>query len=261
MLRELRLAARYDYVDAAAELGINSRTIKRWEDGVNIPSRSSIKNLGAFYGATAAQVETMCSLARDAKEPGLIEKFKGGAPPEFRTFAEHEATAVSIFTYEAEYIPGLAQTPEYLREIHAAHLDILVPNPQAIQALRQTRQQRVFSRRQLPDIKMVIGLAAMYYLDALPADVKDGQISRLRELDDKPRISIKVITGPHTAMASSFTIMNPARDAYGAGQFAYIESQDMGRYVEDSDSLSLYNKIFRSVFDRAVPLEEHLHGR
>lgn len=261
MLRELRLAARYDYSDAAAELGINSKTIKRWEDGVNIPSRSSIKNLGAFYGATSKQIEAMCALAREAKEPGLVEKFKGGAPPEFRTFAEHEASAVSIFTYQPEYIPGLAQTPEYLREIHTAQLDILAPNRQAAQDLRRTRHQRTLSGHRLPEIKMVIGIAAMFYLDTLPADVKDGQIARLRELNAKPSIDIRVITTLHSAMSGSFNIMTPAKDAHGASRFAYLESQDMGRYVEDGDTLSVYDQIFRSVYDRAIPLEEYLHGR
>lgn len=261
MLRELRLAARYDYSDAAAELGINSRTIKRWEDGVNIPSRSSIKNLGAFYGATSSQIEAMCSLAREAKEPGLVEKFKSGAPPEFRTFAEHEASATSILTYEPELIPGLAQSTDYLREIHKAYLDFLIPNPRAIHAFRQNRQQRVFSRRDLPEIKMVVGIAAMIFLDALPASVKSAQVDRLLELNAKSTVDIKVVTLPHTAMGGGFTIMTPVKDGHGASRFAYLESQDAGRYVEDSDTLSLYEKIFRSVYDRATPLEEYLHGR
>lgn len=261
MLRELRLAARCDYSDAAAELGVNAKTIKRWEEGNNIPSRSSIKNLGEFYGATPAQIETMCSLAREAKEPGLVEKFKGGAPPEFRTFAEHEASAISILTYEPEYIPGLAQTTEYLNEIHKAQLDMLTPNPQAVQGLRQTRQLRTMSRHRMPEIKLVIGIAAMMYLDTLPAEVKDGQITRLRELNTKPSIDIRVVTVPHSAMSGGFTIMTQAKDTHGASRFAYLESQDVGRYVEDDDTLSVYDQIFRSVFDRAVPLEEFLHGR
>lgn len=261
MLRELRQAARYDYADAAAELGVNTRTIKRWEDGTNIPSRSSIKFLGTFYGATHAQVEALCSLARDAKQTGLVEKFKGGAPPEFRTFAEHEASAISILMYEPELIPGLAQTTDYLREIHETYLDFLIPNPRAIHAFRQNRQKRVFSRRHLPEIKMVIGIAAMLYLDALPDDVKSGQVQRLRELNAESSIDIKVVTLPHTAMGGGFTIMTPAKDGHGASRFAYLESQDAGRYVEDSDTLSLYAKIFRSVYGRAIPLEEYLHGR
>lgn len=261
MLRELRLAARYDYSDAAAELGVNAKTIKRWEEGANIPSRSSIKVLGEFYGASPAQIEMMCSLARDAKRSGLVEKFKGGAPPEFQSFAEHEASAISILTYQPEFIPGLAQTPDYLREIHKRYLDFLIPNPRAIHAFRQNRQRRVFSRRHLPEIKMVIGVAAMIYLDALPTTVRNGQIDRLLELSAKPTIDIKVVTVPHTAMGGGFTIMTPDENSLGASAFAYLESQDAGRYVEDRDTLSVYDKIFSSVFNLAVLLEEYLDGR
>lgn len=261
MLRELRLAARRDFSDAAAELGVNSKTIKRWESGVNIPSRSSIKNLGGFYGATAAQIETICSLAREAKEPGLVEKFKGGVSPEFQSFAEHEVSAVSIFAYEPELIPGLAQSTDYLREMQKAYLDFLIPNPRAIQTYRQNRQRRFFSRARLPEVKMVIGIAAMLYLDSFPTVVKSGQIDRLLELDAKPSIDIKVVTMAHAAMSSGFTIITPNKDAQGAIRFIYLESQDAGRYVEDSDMLFVYDQIFRSVFDRAIPLEEYLDGR
>lgn len=259
ILRELREAGGYEFSDAALDLGISERTVQRWENGDNLPSRASIKALGTFYGASAAQIETMCTLARDAKQPGLMEKFKGGAPPEFRPFAEHEASAISILTYEPEYIPGLAQTTEYLQEVHKAQLDILTPNPDVVQALRKNRQQRTLSQRNMPEIKMVIGPGAMFYLDALPANVKDGQIGRLLELNAMPTVSVRIATTLHSAMSGSFTIMTPAKGAHGATRFAYLESQHVGQYVEADDTLSLYDQIFRSVFERAIPVEEYLN--
>lgn len=262
ILRELRESGRYDYADAAAEVGVSERTIQRWENGDNLPNRGSLKLLGEFYGASPAQIQNMCDLARDAKQPGLMEKFKGGAPPEFRPFAEHEASAVQIDTFESDYIPGLAQTMEYLRAAHEAQLAMLTPKPKVVQALRQTRQERALTgRRHPPQIRMVIGVAAMIYLDALPEQVKRGQIDRLLEMNAMPTVDIRVVTTLHSAMSGSFTIMTPAPGAHGASRFAYMEAQDLGRYVEAPDTLSVYDQIFASVFDQAIPIEEYLHAK
>ena len=173
-------------------------------------------------------------------------------------FADFEPTAVEILSYEPEYVPGLLQTPEYLRAVQAAQLPSQAPNPEAVHKLRATRHKSLFTRRTQPSMKFVIGAVAMVYLDDLDEDVRTAQLAHLREMNAQANIEIRVITRMHAAMNGGFTILEPAQGSLGANRFVWVEAQDVCRYVEAGDVVSVYDEIFSSVCDRAKPLEEYL---
>lgn len=261
MITSLREASGMEQVEVADALGVHPDTVKRWESGESGVKKTNAIAIAHLFRVSSAQLSKMTTLADQSKQRGALERHPGGAPSEFRMFADFEPIAEQILTYEPEYIPGLVQTPEYLAAAHEAQLEMLAPNRDAVQALRHHRHEVIFSQKQLPEIRMVIGLAAMAYLMQMPTDVRESQIQHLVDVDARDRVGIRVITVMHSAMSGGFTIIRPDSSVVSANRFVYIEAQDQGRYVETADVVSLHDEIFRSVWDRAQPLKEYLHGR
>lgn len=261
MIASLREAAGKDQAEVAAALRVHQDTVRRWESGQNGVKVPAVIALAHMLGASPAQLSRMTTLADQAKERGAVERYPGGASPEFRMFADFEPVAQQIWSYEPEYLPGLVQTPEYLHAIHEAQLPSFTPNRDAVQGLRRSRHATMFGRKEMPELRFLIGAGAMVYLDALPSDVRDPQVEHLHHVDSMPTVDVRVITRMHSAMSGGFTLLTPADGAYSANRFAYLESQDVCRYIESPDVVSLYDEIFRSVWDRATPLKEYVNGR
>jgi transcriptional regulator with XRE-family HTH domain len=259
MLIELRTAAGLDHAAVAEDMDVHPDTVRRWETGQHSLRRPMLRDLARIYNATSVQLARMTTLAEQGKQRGAVERYPGGASPEFRMFADFESTAVEILSYEPEYVPGLLQVPDYLRAVHAAQLPGQAPNPEAIHKLRASRHRSMFSRKSMPSMRFVIGVAAMIYLRNLPHDVREAQFSQLISTADLPNVEVRIVTTMHSAMNGGFTILEPAQGAMGANRFVYIEAQDVCRYVEAKDVVSLYDEIFRSVWDRAVSLKEYLN--
>jgi transcriptional regulator with XRE-family HTH domain len=261
MLVSLREAAGLDRAEVAIEMDVHPDTVRRWETGEHGMKKPVVRDIARLYNATSSQTIRMTTLAEQSKQRGAVERYPGGASPEFRMFADFEPTATQILSYEPEYVPGLLQTPEYLKAIHQAQLSDQTPKPEAVHQLRTSRHETMFSRDNLPELRFVIGVAAMIYLDALPHEVRTEQLAHLRKLGALASVEIRVITVMHPGMNGGFTIMTPADGMLSANRFAYIEAQDICRYVETAETVSIYDQIFRSVWDRAIPLEEYINGR
>ena len=150
---------------------------------------------------------------------------------------EAEQDASRIWVLELEYIPGLLQTPEYLRAVQDAQPTLPPDHAEAVCLLRTRRQELLFGRSRPPRMVFLIGRSSLDYLNGLP-EVRGGQLSRLRQIADLPGVEIRVIVGLHAAMAGSFNVLTP-----GTGpSFAYVDSIDGCRYIEDGAVVSLYER-------------------
>lgn len=257
MLEQARLAAGMQPGAVAAACGINPTTLRRWERGQSGPKPSDVKALAELYGLPQEEIAHWDRLARKAKERGLFEDAK--VPTQLKVLVASESSASAIQAIELEYIPGLLQTPEYHQAIQEVELPIDPDTATRMRAVRVQRHHDVFGRKPLPDLEFIIGLAAIHYLDTWP-QIRATQIDLLRELAAKPRVSIRVITGPHAAMLGSFTIVTPPSSSLGR-PMVYLEAVDGCRYIENPDVVSEYARTLSAVREKTQPIEEYLHGR
>ncbi len=83
------------------------------------------------------------------------------------------------------------------------------------------------------------------------------QRQRLQELNELGHVEIRVLpweVGAHAAMVSPFTILD--FDDPDDPAVVYLESQTGARYLEKSEELAEYRRIFDSIETRSVPIEE-----
>lgn len=242
MITRIRERSGLGRPDVAAELGVDTETVRRWELGKNAPKRHVIESLVNIIGITPPEMSRMTALSMDSKQRGMFEG--NNVPPHLRVFYESEATAVRIRSIGLEYFPGLLQTRAYHRAAQDAQLPIEDELAANLRELRTRRQEITFGRDPLPEMQFLIGRAALLYLDDYP-EVRDEQIARLLEIDALPEAEVRVVNGFHAAMLGSFTILT-ARPETGARPFAYVEAIDGGRYVE-GHVVSEYEATFEAV--------------
>jgi len=168
-----------------------------------------------------------------------------------------EATAGHLYTYDPELVKGLLQTPAYTRTIHeASNPDSDEETIQRQIKLRQERQQVLTSRVPPLCLTAVLGAGVL----ARPVggiDVMTEQVQRLQELNGLANVEIRVLpwdSGAHAAMVSPFTILD--FDEPDDPAVVYLESQTGARYLEKSEELAEYRRIFDLVQAKSVPIEE-----
>ncbi|HEX4702085.1 MAG TPA: helix-turn-helix transcriptional regulator, partial [Pseudonocardiaceae bacterium] len=206
-LRRLREQAGLTQKQVADALEWSASKVIRIETGAVGVSKTDLKALLDLYGlADQSQIDQLIQTSRDTREQAWWDDYRSTYPPLFITFIGLEASASLLRQYQALLVPGLLQTEEYAREAISGYTS---------DQDRIDEGVRVRMRRQR-SLEPSAGLTAFFVLDeAVIRRVIGGravmadQLSRLKELNRQPNISIQVVTfdkGANVGMKSSFTV-------------------------------------------------------
>ncbi|MFE2046908.1 Scr1 family TA system antitoxin-like transcriptional regulator [Streptomyces sp. NPDC059459] len=170
-------------------------------------------------GSLVGQIETTKKVpTRDFSErvdaalgtDGLFSRLIGlvlrsQLPTWFQPYAEMEARATYISTYQAQLVYGLLQTAEYARAVleveHRGTADEMV-------AARMERQ-RILVRHRPPALWVVLDEAALLR-EIGGRDVMRRQLARLLDFATAPWVQIQILplaSGQHTGMMGTFTLL------------------------------------------------------
>jgi transcriptional regulator with XRE-family HTH domain len=256
-LRRLREVAGKTERDLEEANLLSRAKLWRIETGRTPVKVPDVRALCWIYGADEATTEALSALAVGTNGQGWQEDYGDVLPGWFSLYLGLEAAAAQLYTYGAELVHGLLQTPAYVRALREAS----TPDSDegAIQRqikLRQERQQVVTNR--VPPLRVTAVLGAGVLARPVGgADVMGEQTQRLRELSGLDHIDIRVLpweVGAHAAMVSPFTILD--FDDPDDPAVVYLESQTGARYLEKPEELAEYRRIFDLVQARCVPIEE-----
>ncbi|MFF0227922.1 Scr1 family TA system antitoxin-like transcriptional regulator [Streptomyces sp. NPDC004629] len=132
---------------------------------------------------------------------GLV--LRSQLPTWFQPFADMEAKAAYISTYQCQLVYGLLQTEAYARAVlgveHGDHLDELV-------AARLERQRAL--RREQPPVVWVVLDEGVLHREIGGREVMREQLAHLLATFGKPWIELQVLpfsVGQHAGMMGSFT--------------------------------------------------------
>ncbi|MFF8189928.1 helix-turn-helix transcriptional regulator [Streptomyces bobili] len=170
-------------------------------------------------GSLVGQIETTKKIpTRDFSErvdaalgtDGLFSRLIGlvlrsQLPTWFQPYAEMEAKAAYISTYQAQLVYGLLQTEEYARAVLATGM------PDDLDGLVSARmeRQRVLEREQ-PPLAWTILDEAVLHRPIGGHEVMRGQLARLLEFTSHRWMRIQVLpfkAGEHASLAGSFNFL------------------------------------------------------
>ncbi|MCX4867278.1 MULTISPECIES: helix-turn-helix transcriptional regulator [unclassified Streptomyces] len=151
---------------------------------------------------------------------GLV--LRSQLPTWFQPYADMEAKAAYISTYQAQLVYGLLQTEEYARAL----LGVDYPEKVDEMAAARLDRQRILRGGNPPALWVVLSEAALLQ-EVGGRDVMRGQLERLLGFRDDPWVQIQVLpfsVGQHTGMMGSFNLLRFEDDP----DLFYVESYDQG---------------------------------
>ncbi|KUP95792.1 DNA-binding protein [Thermobifida cellulosilytica TB100] len=230
--------------------------ISNIETGARLrPTVMEVKGLLDIYGVTDKQRrEAILNLTRQARERGWWSKYNDVFTDDFPAF---EAEAHSIHTYEPAIIPGLLQTPGYIRLMMRA---LIRRTPVDVDRTLETRRRRqaLLDLDDAPELWAVIDEAAL--LRFRPAkEVFREQVQHLIDVAEADNtVTIQILpfsSGMHAGLRGPFVIMDFPSDV---NPVVYLETDADGLYLEDQEEVDRYRRIFDHITTSACPPDASL---
>lgn len=253
-LIRLRKEAGLTVEEVTNRLGWSKGRLTKWETNQwTRPEAVLIRALLDLYGVTDEPVrEAILDLARQSREKGWWAKYNDvfrGSLPGF------EADATQIRTYEALYIPGLLQTPDYAAAVFRAGR---VLDDAAVKRRVDVRiaRQDVLKREKPPGFYALIDEAALRKMVG-GAAVMAEQLRYLIEVAAAPHITIQILrdsVGAHAAMPGPFTILDFGTDLDPS--VVYLETATDSLHLEKPGELQAYTMLFTQTVASAESPEE-----
>ncbi|MCX4693205.1 helix-turn-helix transcriptional regulator [Streptomyces sp. NBC_01408] len=209
-LRRLREDAGLKQAQLGAIIFCTGSLVGMVENGRRVPTRDFSERVDAALGTDGLFSRLV----------GLV--LRSQLPTWFQPYAEMEARAAYISTFQAQLVYGLLQTEAYAKAL----LSVEFPDRANEIAAARLERQRVLTREN-PPVLLVVLDEALLHREVGSREVMRSQLAHLLTFVERPWVQIQVLpfsTGEHTGMMGSFTLLRFEGDP----DLFYTESYDSG---------------------------------
>jgi transcriptional regulator with XRE-family HTH domain len=243
-LRYYRERAGLTQTQLAALVNVSHDVISKIEKGKRPPAEGFPERLDAV-----PELDTRGGLARlwASLRKGLRNR---AVPGWFRPWAEFEAEATTLHSYEPLLVPGLLQTEKYARAILAVRPGISEDELEAQVAARIERQA-IVERADAPQFWYVLDEAVLHRCIG-GKKVMHDQLLHLADVAELPKVSIQVIpasAGAHAGLLGAFVIA----DLDGSASIVYLETSAEGQVTDSPAIVAHVTYRFDSLRSEALP--------
>ncbi|GAB3015249.1 helix-turn-helix transcriptional regulator [Streptomyces pseudoechinosporeus] len=230
---------------SASPLDYYGAELRRFREAAGL----SQKQLGSAVfctGSLIGQIETAHKVpTREFSERVDVALETGGAfsrlvglvlrsqlPSWFQPYAEMEARATYISTFQAQVVYGLLQTEEYARAVLGA------PEPENLDELVAARMERQrILRKENPPLVWVVLDEAVLYRPMGGRKVMRNQLAHMLSCGSQRRVKIQVLpfsAGQHPGLPGAFNLLRFDDDP----DIVYTEDFIQGHMTANPDSVS-----------------------
>jgi transcriptional regulator with XRE-family HTH domain len=254
ILRSLRQTRGMTVEQVADALLCSPSKVSRMETGSRGATLRDVRDLCDLYEVTdKAERERLSQLATEGKQQGWWQPYD----LDFATYVGLEADATTLTEFSCTIIPGLLQTPAYIRAMHKTAVPI--PAPERIEEYVEVRltRQRLLTRDPPLRLVAVLDEAMLHRVVGGPA-VMEEQLERLIAAARMPNITIRVIAnaaGAHPAMESNFSILELSNSAPSV---VYVEGLVGRIYLERSQDITRYREVFERLLDFTLNTDQSI---
>ncbi|MFF0061007.1 helix-turn-helix domain-containing protein [Streptomyces sp. NPDC005279] len=192
-LRRLREAADLNQKQLGSIIYCTGSLVGQIETARKVPTREFSERVDAALGTEGAMSRLV----------GLV--LRSQLPSWFQPYAELEARATYLSTYQAQLVYGLLQTQAYARAVLGVRTE---ENLDARVAARIERQRIL--ERDNPPLMWVVLSEAVLHQEIGGAEVMRDQLARLLELRRREWVKVQILpfaAGAHAGLPGSFTVL------------------------------------------------------
>ncbi|WP_329554116.1 helix-turn-helix domain-containing protein [Streptomyces sp. NBC_00696] len=236
--RRLREAAGLTLEGLGKILFCTGSLIGQVETAQKVPTRNFAERLDAAF-LTDGSFTRMIGMVLRSQLPNW-----------FQAYADMEAKADFISTYQCQLVHGLLQTPEYAAALLA------VEYPDRIEEMVSARmeRQRILDKNQLPAVWVILDESVLFRMVG-DREVMRKQLARLVGFRDNPWANIQVLpfsVGAHTGMMGSFTLLRFGDDP----DLHYSEGYDQGHMTANPEVIRERSVGYARLQAAALSVEE-----
>ncbi len=251
-MAEMRVRAGMGLNEASDKLGWSRGRLDRYERNEwRLPDPSHVRDLARIYGASDAERAELEDLGRLARERVWWRAYEDvfGKGNEFAGF-ENDAARISV--YMPLVIPGLLQTPAYIKAL--LELGPREPAWRERALAARLRRQQILDRADgtAPRLVAVITEASLMYRWGTQAD-RQAQAAHLAAMAQRPGTELRLLRfadGPHPGMISPVNIFDfPDEDD---PPIVYLENDTTMQELTKPGDVHAYKETFAPIRDAAL---------
>lgn len=247
-----RLRADRTVAEVAAQLGWSESKLSRIETAHTRIRSRDLDSLLDVYGTDGEARARIKAMAWQSRQKAWWEAYGDVLPDAYETYIGFEAEATSIFSYEAQIVPGLLQTAEYASAVIQADGVYEEEEVHGQRVAVRMARQAVLTRQPPPQMLAILDEAVLRR-QVGGSDVQRRQLLRLVEASERQMTTIQVLpfaAGAHRALAGSFIILEFADGP--DHPLVYCEGMTGGVFRSRPEELRSYLMSFEAL--RAVAL-------
>jgi len=215
--RRLREAASLTLEALGKILYCTGSLIGQIETAQKVPTRNFAERLDAAFMTDGSFTRMI----------GMV--LRSQLPNWFQAYADMEAKASFISTYQCQLVYGLLQTPEYA----AALLAVDYPDKVEEMVAARMERQRVLEKKQPPAVWIILDESVLFRMVG-DRKVMRKQLARLVSFRSNPWVNIQVLpfsAGAHTGMMGSFNLLRFDDDP----DLYYTDGYDQGHMTANPE--------------------------
>ncbi|CQR59939.1 helix-turn-helix domain-containing protein [Streptomyces leeuwenhoekii] len=240
---------------AARRLGFSPAKLSRIESGKGRrpPAEKDVRALLELYGTDPYEVSVLLKLLQRAGEPGWWQRYDKRLMPEwFERLVGLQEAAVTIRTFEIQYVPGLLQTADYARAVVERGL----PNASAGEVQRRVelrmRRTQLLSRADAPQLWAVIDESVLLRILG-SHEVMREQLAHLIAMAALPNVTLQIVPLNVTnASAPAIPVTYLRFGGLDLPDVVYLEHIRSANFLEDRDETEEYRLVLDRLADEAL---------
>ncbi|WP_158102903.1 helix-turn-helix domain-containing protein [Lentzea kentuckyensis] len=198
------------------------------------------------------EYDHLMALLKVTREKGWWQFHGRDLPVQLRTLFEHEDVTKEIISWHLALVPGLLQTPDYMRALMKVWPTIKKPEQVEQRVKVRVERQRVLDARR----------TFIFYVHEQALRLPVGgdvvwrdQLHHLLRMSVRPYISLRVVPtaiGAHAGTMGEFKLMKFEK----LEPVVYLETNNSCIFLEDKATLDLYTGILKSLDAAALDEEQ-----
>jgi transcriptional regulator with XRE-family HTH domain len=225
--------------ELARRLAWSDSRVSRLFSGKRNVNTADLAAILAICGVKPPKREELLELGQHALERGWWQDHGDRLPPEIATLSSYEDAAISITNFETVVVPGLLQTPDYVRAL--IRRSRTIPDTETeVWIMTRGERQQVFNRQHPAHF--------VFFLDEYSLsrtgpgrDVMSDQVHHLLRMAVRPNVEIRIIpdaVGFHAThkpfKLMSFNELDPV---------VFVETDTSSLFLEKRETLAAYRRI------------------
>jgi transcriptional regulator with XRE-family HTH domain len=231
-LAAARAKAGWSMEELAGRINYSSSLVGMIESQRRVPRLDFAQRCDTAFGTSG----TFARLQQHARTTPL--------PAWFQPYAEIEAAATQLRSWQPSFVDGLLQTEPYARSVMSGRPNTSRDEAEALVVARLERQS-ILDRPDPPLLWAVIDEGALHR-QVEDEKVMRDQLLHLAQMSERPNINVEVVpysAGAHYALLGAFAIA----DVDDTTRLAYLETVTEGYILESPSAVAGVMLIFDTV--------------